>query len=283
MTTQWQGKKELEIGQVTDDSELTLTLLRTILKDKGYVKNNVIMAYIGWSNSKNTFFQGKNTRALFKGIKTLRGYQNRINKILELNEEDISQSNGGLRRCSPLALLKDDNSIIEDINISNPNKVCRDCNLVYVKCLRLALQGASVKDIIEYANKIVETEEVKNILDQVEKRAERDISISKGWCLHGLWCAFIVITSFDNYSEAMNWIIAENKGSDTDTNACIAGVMLGAILGLNKMKEETLTGKNIEILLNSDVNNGPTPRESQYQPHDFYILTVKAYDLCISI
>lgn len=32
MLTQWQGRKELQVGQVTDDSELTLTLLRTLIK-----------------------------------------------------------------------------------------------------------------------------------------------------------------------------------------------------------------------------------------------------------
>lgn len=278
-TSRFQGKKELEVGQITDDSEFTITLLRTIIKDQGYIKNNVIMAYMTHVNSENMHMLGKNTRALFKGIKTLRGYQNRINKVLQLDESEISQSNGGLMRCSSLALLNDEQAIIQDINITNSNRICRDCNLVYVKCLRLALQGRDPNTIFHYAYQIAETDEVKEVLLQVDKEETRDISINKGWCLHALWCTFKVITSFTNYSKAMEWVINEHKGSDTDTNACISGAMLGAILGISAMKNEELTNKNIDILLNCDVNNGPTPRAAQYQPHDFYELTEKAHQL----
>jgi ADP-ribosylglycohydrolase len=277
-TSQFQGKKELEVGQITDDSELTITLLRQLIKDQGYVKNNVIMEYLGWSNTENTHFQGKNTRALFKGIKTLKGYQNRIAKILLSEEHEISQSNGSLMRCSPLALLNDDICIVEDVNITNPCKVNRDCGMVYIKCLRMALKGERYSNIFEYAKEIAETDEVKFVLQQVENREVRDISDQKGWCLHALWCTFIVLTSFKDYDKAMNWVI-NIYASDTDTNACIAGAMLGATLGFDKLNSEELTKSNIEILLNSDVNSGPTPRPAKYQPHDFFELTEQAYHL----
>src|SRR5436853_7681534 len=93
MTSQYQGKKELEVAQCTDDSELTITLLRTIIADKGYNKDNVIKAYLTWANSK-VWMMGKNTRALLKGVTTLKGYQNRINKILALSDDQRTQSNG---------------------------------------------------------------------------------------------------------------------------------------------------------------------------------------------
>ena len=91
----------------------------------------------------------------------------------------------------------------------------------------------------------------------------------------------MVIISFTDYSEAMNWIIGSNRGSDTDTNACIAGALLGAILGFEQLNVEPLTIQNIEILLKSNINAGPTPRPEYYIPQDFYELTEAAYKLTL--
>ena len=107
------------------------------------------------------------------------------------------------------------------------------------------------------------------------------MTINKGHVLHAIYCTFIIISSFNDFSKAMNWVINDNKGCDTDTNDAISGAMLGAILGLEKIKSESQTNINIEILLNADTNNGPTKRADYYQPFDFYELTEKAHKLTI--
>jgi hypothetical protein len=126
---------------------------------------------------------------------------------------------------------------------------------------------------------IAQTPEVQAVLDQVEKREGRNIADKKGWCLHGLWCAMMAITSFKDYSEAMRWVITSQPGSDTDTNACIAGALLGAMLGFEKIQSEPSTGRNIQILLALDTTTGPTPRPAFYSPRDFYTLTEAAHAL----
>lgn len=280
MCSQYQGKKELAIAQVTDDSELSLALLRTMISDHGYNREHVIMSYLRWANSGG-WMMGKNTKAVLKGITTLRGYQNRINKILLLPVEKRSQSNGAMMRCSPLALLWDYESVVEDVNITNPNSTCIDCNLVYISALRLALQGVDGLSIFSQVKDIAQTDEVKAVLLQVERREMRNIAENKGWCLHALWCSMMVITSFTNYSEAVNWVITSQPGSDTDTNACIAGALLGASLGLQKMQSEPMTAQNIEILLHANIDAGPTPRPREYQVADFYALTEAAHALTL--
>lgn len=276
--SKFQGKKELQIGQLSDDSEMTITLLRTIIRDGGYIKDNVIMEYIEWANSGG-WMMGKNTRELLKGIKTLRGYQGRINKILNLPISEISQSNGALMRCSPLALLNDNISVIEDVNITNPNYVCEDCNMIYVLSLRLALRGYDGITIFNKIKNLAQSDEVKFVLNQVENKEYRNIGENKGWCLHALWCAMMVITNFQNFSEAMRWVITSQKGTDTDTNACISGALLGAILGFEKLQSESDTKKNIDIILNVDTTKGTTQRPIKYSPHDFYTLTEEAHTL----
>ncbi len=268
MRSQYQGTRELPPGSLTDDSESTLALLRTLIADHGYNREHVLQSYLKWANS-GCWFMGKNTRALFHGVTTIRGYNSRVAKITS-----SSQSNGAMMRCSPLALLWDNSSVIEDCNLSNSNNVCRDCNLVYVAALRLALTGTDGNTIFSVVKTIAQTDEVKFVLDQVEKREHRDITENRGWCLHALWCSMIVITSFTNYSEAMNWVITSQPGSDTDTNGCIAGALLGAILGFEIMRSESLTSRNIEIMLN--VNSA---RPAEYTLQDFYQLTELAATL----
>lgn len=280
MISQYQGRKELQIAQVSDDSEMTLALLRTLIHDHGYNRDNVIMSYLRWANSGG-WMLGKNTRALLKGVKTLRGYNTRISKILDLPISERSQSNGAMMRCSPLALLYDNTPVVEDVKLTNPNPVCIDCNLVYISALRLALQGVDGATIFNTIQTLAQTDEVKAVLTQVEKREERNIAENKGWCLNALWCAMMTITSFTNYSEAMNWIITSQKGSDTDTNACISGALLGAILGFENLQLETLTSENIQILLNVDTNTGSTPRPLEYSPNDFFTLTEAAHTLTL--
>lgn len=278
MTTQFQGKKELQISQCTDDSEMSLTLLRQLIRDKGYVEDNVTMAYLTWANSGG-WMLGKNTRELLKGIKTLNGFKKRHAKIMALPESERSQSNGAMMRCSPLALLKDYDCVTRDVLITNPNNVCVDANYIYITALRLALGGRSGLEIFKEIKDNGQTPEVKEVLRQVSDREVRDISDKKGWCLHALWCALITMTSFTDYSVAMDWIIKQHPGSDTDTNACISGALLGAILGFEGLNKETVTKSNITKVLTADIANGPTPRQVEYLPHDFYALTEEAYKL----
>lgn len=278
--SRFHGKKELVPGQVTDDSEMTLALLRTLIKDHGYNKENVILSYLKWANSGG-WMMGRNTRELFRGVTTLKGYNNRINKVLALNPNERSQSNGALMRCSPLALLWDNMSVIEDVKITNPNAVCMDCNLIYVTALRLALLGFDGPNIFNQIKSIAQTNEVKSVLFQVEQREIRNIVQNKGWCLHALWCAMVAITSFDNYANAMEWVISSQPGSDTDTNASISGALIGAILGFNAMQDESKTSKNINILLQVDATTSPTSRPLEYNPKDFYTLTEAAHSLTL--
>lgn len=293
MITRWQGKKELEIGQVSDDTEMTLALLQTIVNDETYIRENIILAYMEWANSGG-WMMGKNTRALLKGVKTIKGYEKRMEKILELPEDQRSQSNGFLMRCSPLALIPEDDSdcliddsFIElDASITNPNKVCIECSQIYIKCIKLALQDTDINEIFNTVYKMSKTmsDEIRDVFRQIRKKETRNIRINKGWCCHGLYCALYVMLNFressredycDRYNRAMEWII-NHPGSDTDTNAAIAGSLLGALIGFKELKKNPITKKNIKIMINCDVENGPTPRPEKYTMKQFYDLTRRA-------
>lgn len=272
-TSRFQGKTEYPVGSISDDSEMSMALLRNLIKNKKYVKDEIILSYMAWANTSSAL--GKNTRALLKGIKTLRGYKNRIAKINELPEDQISQSNGSLMRASPLSLLSNDDDIITDTNITNPNSVNRDCSLVYIKSLKLALQGYDIKYIFENAKKIATTKEVIEVLQEVEEKKFRNLTINKGWILHGIYSAFFVCLYFEKLTDAAAWIINQ-RGCDSDTLCSISGAMIGAIFGLEKLKEEEQTKENIEILLEA---SRVSTRPALYKIDDFYEFTEQAHHI----
>ena len=124
LQSRWQGKRTGVIGQITDDTEMTLCLWRSIFVNNDYDRRQALMNYLEWANSK-TWAMGRNTRALLLGVKTEKGYNGRVAKQ---DKNDISQSNGCLMRCSPLAILgvtgKDWRTAVDqDCNLTNPTAV----------------------------------------------------------------------------------------------------------------------------------------------------------------
>lgn len=278
--SRFQGRRDLSVGQVTDDSEMTLALLRTLITDGKYIRNNVISSYLNWANSGGWMI-GTNTRKLLRGVKTIKGYENRIAKIKALPLEEISQSNGFMMRASPLALLKDNESVIEDICITNPHPVCIDCGLIYVNILRMSLAGINRQTIFSDSHQLARTQEVKNVFEQIMRNEPRNIEEKKGWCLHALWCSLVCLLYFNNFQEGINWVI--KQGGDTDTNGCIAGAVLGSTYGFDQMLNNDLTKYNIAKVLefkSEDVTN-PTPRPKEYSPRDFFQFIPKAYNLTL--
>lgn len=194
---------------------MTLILLDEVRK--GYNKNKIIERYMDWANDDN-YFMGKNTRQIFKNIKTVKGCKNRINKKQIEKIENKTQSNGALMRCTPLSLSTKEN-VIYDCSLTNSHSVCIDVNLYYINLIRKYLNFTPHDNTY--------SEEILNIVTKAKNKVNLDISgKDKGWCLYGLYCAVYCDEHFSDYKTAIDWVIL--KGGDTDTNACIAGGLLSA-------------------------------------------------------
>jgi ADP-ribosyl-[dinitrogen reductase] hydrolase len=267
--TQFQGVKSLSIGQVTDDSEMTITLCRELIKDGGFNRDKVILAYLDWANSNN-WSMGKNTRALLKNVKTLKGYQKRMDKVLQIPEDQRTQSNGALMRCSPLALFSDYKNIArQDCSITNPNSLCIEIETLYLTILRQILLGNPV-DI----NFKSENENISILLQQI-KNDSRNIIKNQGWVVHSFYCVLLSLYKDWSFTEAMRQIITR-KG-DTDTNAAIAGAVLGAKIGYKNLYKEQK--ENIDIILSFDSETGLTKRPKRFSPFDFDDLSKNLFSL----
>lgn len=290
------GTKHMPAGQPTDDTEMTLTLLQTLINDKKYEVNNVIQGYLNWANGYplsgkknakklNVTSMGLNTSKLLKGVTTVKGYEKRFDKLKE-KDELTSQSNGTLMRASPLALIYKFQGDVSDIDtsITNPNYVNIDASSIYVKLLYLILTHNYTELNSWYKNLIDEGVDLSDVvLDAVYYGWTRDYegflkatgqnSLSekktKGWVINPLYITFAVLKEFTNFDEAMEAIITDPRfggpGSDTDTNAAIAGAMLGARLGFKRIMESENMSKNWDVIMNWD-GTGTGENEISSQP-----------------
>lgn len=76
---------------------------------------------------------------------------------------------------------------------------------------------------------------------------------------------------FESFSDAMHWIINDHPGSDTDTNASIAGGLLGALYGFHALDKQTK--ENYTQITTQDVSKCLHSRPLKYAPS-------KLFDLC---
>lgn len=251
LNSRWHGTRTGEVGQITDDTEMTIALAQAIIQGHGHYHSNLaITAYQTWANS-GCPFMGKNTRSLFQGVTTIRGYNARRDHALQGDPAKYSASNGCLMRASPLALLPEDEWIVavrSDCILTNFPELCIQSVLAYICALRALLQGHTPSHAITCALEMSTIPEVIQVITDARDRVPRDVEKQKGWILHSLYCAFYSLSSpIPDFQTRIDEII--RFGGDTDTNAAIAGVLIGAHIGEERMKLECRTGPNISILM----------------------------------
>lgn len=284
------GKQISSVGQITDDAEMALVLMDTL--NSGYTKEKAVVNYMRWANNKydgckgNMPFMGKNTRNLFIAPKpTYKLYNNRFNKHYpdEITKEN-SQSNGALMRAYPLAFIDDLDIIRTDVAITNPSELVQVAVFAYITAIKMALSGNS-KEKIKYAVGNMEMDHVLSLAFQQACNGEfRDVTRCRGHIVHAFYCAFWGLFQFDNYKTAIDPIISlspeegvpakicepgkwkktEVRVGDTDTNAAIAGALLGAFYGLEEIRSDPVTNSNIEVLMKCDSRNGDIVRPKKY-------------------
>jgi ADP-ribosylglycohydrolase len=243
------GETVYPVGTVTDDTSMTLVLANQITIDRRFVKDNVILAYEKWANG--TKMLGKNTRELFKGIKTVKGYNNRYQKKFSEPVDTWTQSNGSLMRCSPFVIFKEYLTLIEDTKLSNPHPVNQECGVIYINVMHHLFYGGvlpNIEKLLEYANQ----PPVRDVILDVKNKVIRDVAPRevKGWVCTALYCALYSIYHIEDIREAFKFFI--NKNGDTDTNAAILGALYGAKYGFKLLYEQN--SENIDILISANDN-----------------------------
>ncbi|KAG7399455.1 hypothetical protein PHYBOEH_008827 [Phytophthora boehmeriae] len=234
-------------GQITDDSELALSLARGLLghhPSAGFPFESVARRYAAWCSSK-PFDIGNTCASAFGVTPDTDGNYAAVMTQTAGAYCSASEANGSLMRIAPLAIwsLGEPTERIvalarSEATLSHPNVVCQDCNAVYCLLLEHLLRTpGDFQGAVDRGERFV-TESVHSVVRQWF--LEESLDVSNLVCLnsagHVRW-AFVLAVYFLRQNESYERAIQQTllKGGDTDTNAAIVGGMIGALHGVDSI------------------------------------------------
>ncbi|CAG9333579.1 unnamed protein product [Blepharisma stoltei] len=223
-------------GQVTDDSELAMCLLRGLYEGNGKFNLDLIAKYYKEWYCTGPFDIGKTTKNALKVYKDNPAFAKfSIASSKELNKK--SKSNGSFMKCTPMAVfcrnLNDKEirrAVSLECSMTHSNLEIQDAQVCYIKAIVSLFRypGDRVRAYNE-AKSMARRYETKEWFDDIENsqpmKADHKIGRAKIAFDH----AFRHLRNESNYFDAMTGIL--RLGGDTDTNAAIVGGLIGAADG----------------------------------------------------
>lgn len=249
-----EGPFDLVPGQVTDDTELALALANSLVNKKSFNIYDIAQMYTLWYHSP-PFDIGATTSTAF-GLTNLKDTpENNYGKIYKSSaaNNQKSLSNGCLMRISPLAIAgvrwKLENLQMAakmDCELTNPNPIALDAVSVYVTAIQTAILTGDPLKTYDAALESATTKDIQDLLvaavekpDPIKLSDGKEVSTDSqfmGYLGVALQNAFYELLNTDSFEQALVNIIS--RGGDTDTNGCIAGALLGAVHGYDKIPSD---------------------------------------------
>jgi len=217
-------------GQPTDDSEMALMLARMLVKERRYDAEQAHKAYVYWFNS-HPFDCGNAVSAGLRG-----------------NPSRESQANGALMRVSPLGIFCWNRDLEttsrfaqQDAALTHPHPICLQANALFAMSIaELISHLKSPREIYEdikcWATDMnVETPLMTAIVDAADT-ALGDYVQQQGWVIIAFQNALWQLLNAPSLKEGV--VDTVMRGGDTDTNAAIAGALLGAVYGREAVPQQ---------------------------------------------
>jgi ADP-ribosyl-[dinitrogen reductase] hydrolase len=220
-------------GQPTDDSELALA--RTLAESGGHDLEAVAAAYGSWRASAPFDIGSTTSRAL---TAAMRAASDKAGAAARAANPD-SQANGSLMRVAPLGIWAASPETAAahaaaDARLNHPHPVCMAACAAYAAAIAAGIQGGSREAMLRAAEAAAgQGDDGGAVLGALQAavagRRPADYVRQMGWVLIALQNAFYHLAHADTAEEAL--VETVGAGGDTDTNAAIAGALLGVALG----------------------------------------------------
>lgn len=237
------GAHRVGRGQITDDSELALSLARGLVGHDpalGFPVEAVAIKYTEWRKSK-PFDIGATCSLAFRVAPDADGNYAETMTAAAANGSMGSEANGALMRVVPVALWSHQQPpktiaalARREATLSHPNQVCQDCNAIY--CMLIAYlihHPGDYNGALAHVETFVRTKAHPKVREWFfeESLDYPSLECSK-LAGHVRW-AFALSIHFlrqnTGYEDAIRLTL--HKGGDTDTNAAIVGGLMGALHG----------------------------------------------------
>ena len=205
-------------GQATDDTELALTLARTLPGAAAYDAHAAHVAYKKWLASA-PFSCGPTTRQALSGT-----------------PDPDSRTNGSLMRVAPIGVwagspARAATAAMADSALTHPHRIPRMACAALAAAIAAAMDGADPAGVMLAAMTAARGSDA--VLEALGLAAAGRTPVSfdsaSGTAILSLHNAFYHLASGTKLEDALIRTVAQ--GGDTGTNAAIAGALLGAVQG----------------------------------------------------
>ena len=223
----WEVTSIRKRGSITDDSEMAIALLRSLLNEQGFNSMATQAQYIDWL-STDPDDVGVTIRFALNG---------------DFNPD--SQANGALMRVAPIGIYAAlhpewdwQSATKADCTLTHIHPRCSNASIIYVESLILAMRGQTPQEIYAAACKQAETLNDAALLSRLRaaKTEEPAYSPQAGWVEIAFQCTYYWLLHAQDYASAMCSIVS--RLGDPDTNGAIAGALLGAVFGIDGIPYE---------------------------------------------
>lgn len=231
------GRLGLRPGQGTDDTEMTICLSRALISSGGYDSAAALREYVAWSQGEPVGI-GLTTRGVLARVAA----GTPVAEAARLQHEEsggLSAGNGALMRTTPIGIafagndggLRD--ATVEDAALTHYDPLAGKAALLHNQVVSWALTRGPDSVAEEFRETGWLDERIENVVVPAaagfRDQAARLAAEGGAFGVATLGVALTAFFSAESFEEGLVWVVS--CGGDTDTNAAVAGALLGARFG----------------------------------------------------
>jgi ADP-ribosyl-[dinitrogen reductase] hydrolase len=236
------GWLSLEPGEITDDTQLTLALARSLAKAGSLDMDDVTANFLEWHHSRPKD-QGNLTKAALHLLDSGTPWTE-AGEIARGTGASGGAGNGSVMRCAPAALrfAIDGHALvgasIDTSRITHADPRCTWGTVAINQAIVWLLNGGDIRGVVEAAIAGVPEQ---TVVDAVVEAQTIDFDALKagGYVLSTISSAFWALLRHETLEEVV--VAAVSLGEDTDTTGAVAGALAGAHFGAEAIPDRWLT------------------------------------------
>ncbi|HET8521846.1 MAG TPA: ADP-ribosylglycohydrolase family protein [Thermomicrobiales bacterium] len=236
------GPWRLAPGEVTDDTQMTLALARSLARGGAYDMDDIAKQFVAWMRSGPKDI-GNQTHAALTLISDGVAWDEAGAQIQREALPKGAAGNGSVMRCAPVALrFRTEPEAIVPASIDTSRITHADSRCVWScvavnQAIAYLLNGGTLDTVAAVATSGVEDARVVAAV-QTARELPRDQVRSGGYVLATVTAAFWSLLTHDSLEDTL--VAAVALGEDTDTTAAVAGALAGAYYGAEALPSRWL-------------------------------------------
>ena len=227
------GKIGYKPGDPTDDTEMMMMLLESIVENKSFDIYDLSSRFMHWWLSNPPDIGNTTYHAIENMVNGKSPGKWGLSGVLD-------QGNGSLMRCAPLALLNLNLfKIAKHTAMTHNTSNCIVSDFLLISGIKDCFMNLDKKQIFTNTlNRIPENhEKIKEELESIPNTKWEDLQTT-GYVIHTLKSAFWGLYHFDSFEEAIIEVV--NRGDDSDTCGAVTGALCGAYFGMGAIPKRWL-------------------------------------------